>query len=137
METPGSICSIKGRFKVFLIRWRNSALFVLTIACASFKLTGIDDYFLRVVNPSILLTDLEASYVFKDASLRRVATIYDLSNRAYSEEFAVNFKLAFERLGGEIVSTDTGPFEIDSFGDARRSAYVTTIFHNRFKIVIP
>lgn len=71
------------------------------------KLTGIDDYFLRVVNPSILLTDLESNYAFKDVNLRRVAEIYDLSNRTYAEEFAVNFKSTFERLGGEIVSTDT------------------------------
>ncbi len=71
------------------------------------NLTGIDDYFLRVVNPSILLTDLEANHAFKVANLRRVAAIYDLSNRIYSQEYVANFKLVFERLGGEIVSTDT------------------------------
>ena len=71
------------------------------------KLTGIDDYFLRVISPSNHLTNIEASYAFENTKLRRVAAVYDLSNRAYSEEFTANFKSEFERLGGKIVSVDT------------------------------
>ena len=71
------------------------------------KLTGIDDYFLRVINPNSHLTDLGASHAFEKMKLRRVAAIYDLSNRGYSEEFIANFKSVFERLGGRVISVDT------------------------------
>ena len=71
------------------------------------KLTGIDDYFLRVMNPNIQLTNLKADYAFRNLKLRRIATVYDLSNRAYSEDYAANFKSAFERLGGTVISTDS------------------------------
>lgn len=70
------------------------------------KLTGIDDYFLRVINANIQLTNLEADYAFRKLKLRRIATIYDLSNRAYSEDFAANFKARFERLGGKVIAVD-------------------------------
>jgi branched-chain amino acid transport system substrate-binding protein len=70
-------------------------------------LTGIDDYFLRVISPSRQLTDHQAAYGFKDMKLRRVAAVYDLSNRAYSEEVIANFKSEFERLGGKVSSLNT------------------------------
>ncbi|MBF0551923.1 MAG: ABC transporter substrate-binding protein [Deltaproteobacteria bacterium] len=71
------------------------------------KLTGIDDYFLRVIDPNTLLTNIGASYAFEKTGLRRVAAVYDLSNRTYSEEFIANFKSKFERLGGQVVSMVT------------------------------
>jgi len=71
------------------------------------KLTGIDDYFLRVMNPNTQLTNLKANYAFRNLKLRRIATIYDLSNRAYSEDYAANFKSEFERLGGKVIATDS------------------------------
>lgn len=71
------------------------------------NLKGIDDYFLRVINPNIHLINLGANYAFENMKLRKVAAVYDLSNRAYSEEFVANFKSEFERLGGKVVSMDT------------------------------
>ncbi|MCX5817705.1 MAG: ABC transporter substrate-binding protein [Proteobacteria bacterium] len=71
------------------------------------KLAGIDDYFLRVMNPSIHLTNLKADYAYRNLKLRRMAAVYDLSNRAYSEDYATNFKSEFERLGGKIITVDT------------------------------
>ena len=71
------------------------------------NLTGIDDYFLRVINPNNHLTNLGTNYAFEYMKLRRVAAVYDLSNRTYSAEFIANFKTEFERLGGKVVSVDT------------------------------
>ncbi|MEI6152673.1 MAG: ABC transporter substrate-binding protein [Deltaproteobacteria bacterium] len=71
------------------------------------KLTGIDDYFLRVINPNTQLTNFKADYASRNMKLRRMATIYDLSNRAYSEDYAANFKSEFERLGGKVIYTDS------------------------------
>lgn len=74
---------------------------------SSNKLAEIDDYFLRTIPPNIHLTNLAATYAFRNLKLRRVAAVYDLSNRAYSEEFTANFKSEFERLGGKVIATDS------------------------------
>jgi branched-chain amino acid transport system substrate-binding protein len=88
------------------------------------KLTGIDDYFLRVVNPSVSLTNLAANFAFENMQLRRVAAVYDLSNRAYAGEFIANFKSEFERLGGKVVSIDTFTSGPDvSFKDLTRKIH--------------
>jgi len=86
------------------------------------KLTGIDDYFLRVVNPDIQLINLKTDYAFRNLRLRRMAIVYDLSNRTYTENYAANFKSAFERLGGKVVFSDsfmTGP-DVGFKGFARK-----------------
>ncbi len=68
------------------------------------NLTGIDDYFLRVMNPNVRMVNFKAQYAFTHLKLRRMGTIHDLSNRSYSEGYASNFKAEFERLGGRIVA---------------------------------
>ena len=75
-------------------------------------LAGIDDYFLRVLNPSGRLSNLVAEYAYGISGVRRLAVIFDRSNRAYTEEVLANFRSAFERLGGRVVSVTsytTGP----------------------------
>ena len=73
------------------------------------KLTGIDDHFFRVVNPNVHISISEADYAFDKAELRRIAAVYDLSNRSYTEEYIVSFKNEFEKRGGKIVSIN--PFK--------------------------
>jgi len=82
-------------------------LLLISPTASTNKLTGIDDYLVRVINPNIVLSDLEAEYAGKSLKLGRMAILYDLSNRAYSEDFAQNYQAAFERLGGKVISTDT------------------------------
>lgn len=72
------------------------------------ELTGIDDYFFRTTNPSRLQTDHLSEYIARQMDLRRVAVIYDLSNRAFSEKLYNNFRYSYEKLGGEV--TDVRPF---------------------------
>ncbi len=71
------------------------------------RLSGIDDYFLRVTNDNTHLTDLLALYAAKKLMLRRIAATHDLSNRAYSGGFVAGFKAAFERFGGKVVSSES------------------------------
>lgn len=71
------------------------------------KLTGIDDYFIRVIPPNKSQTDHLASQASKVMGLKRMAAIYDLSNRAYTEEFFNNFRQEFEGLGGKIIHAET------------------------------
>lgn len=66
-------------------------------------LTGIDDYFLRVIAPSTEYSQKAAAYHFGQQDSRRVAVIYDLRNKAYSESWKADYQQAFERLGGKVI----------------------------------
>ena len=71
------------------------------------KVTGIDDYFIRVIPPNKSETDHLAHQAFTVMGLKKMAVIYDLSNPAYTEEYFHNFKDAFEGFGGEIKTVET------------------------------
>ncbi len=67
------------------------------------ELTGKDDYFLRISSPT-------REYVRKIAlrertarGLRRVTAVHDLDNRAYTENWLDDFRVAFAEGGGEII----------------------------------
>lgn len=71
------------------------------------SLTGLDDYFLRVTPPNTLQSHHLAHYAYQKLGLRRFAGVYDLSNRAFSEDLFHDFLVVFEALGGEVVLTKT------------------------------
>jgi branched-chain amino acid transport system substrate-binding protein len=71
------------------------------------KVTGIDDYFIRMMPPNKSETDHLAHQAFNVMGLRKMAVIYDLSNQAYTEGFFRNFKEGFEGLGGKINHVET------------------------------
>lgn len=79
------------------------------------KVTGIDDYFIRVMPPNNSETDHLAHHAFKVMGMKKMAAIYDLSNRAYTEGFLNNFRDALEGLGGKIshVVTFTSGKDVD------------------------
>lgn len=70
------------------------------------RLNAIDDGLIRIMPPNTAETDHLASYAFNAMGLRRMAVAYDLSNRAYSEDYFRNFQSAFESLGGRITHID-------------------------------
>lgn len=71
------------------------------------KLTGIDDYFLRATPPNKAETDHLARYAFKGMNLKKMAAVFDLSNRAYTEGFFNNFTSEFKNIGGDIVRAES------------------------------
>jgi branched-chain amino acid transport system substrate-binding protein len=71
------------------------------------KVTGIDDYFIRMMPPNKSETYHLARHAFKVMGLKKMAAIYDLSNRAYTEGYLNNFRNAFESLGGKIIYVET------------------------------
>ena len=71
------------------------------------KLAGIDDYFIRIMPPNKSETDHLARHAFKSMDLRKIAAVYDLSNLAYTEGFFNNFRFEFEKMGGEIIRSET------------------------------
>ncbi|MCX8028052.1 MAG: ABC transporter substrate-binding protein [Thermodesulfovibrionales bacterium] len=80
---------------------------IISPTASTNKLTGIDDYFLRVINPNIQLTRLMADNAYRKLRLRKMVAVYDLSNRTYSEGYINEFKTFFEGQGGKIISTYT------------------------------
>jgi branched-chain amino acid transport system substrate-binding protein len=67
------------------------------------KLTGRDDYFFRVATTARQTATQSAAYHAKDAGIKRMAAIFDLDNRAYSDTWLDSFTAGFTRLGGAIV----------------------------------
>ncbi|HEY4745858.1 MAG TPA: ABC transporter substrate-binding protein [Desulfuromonadaceae bacterium] len=71
------------------------------------ELSGMDDNFLRVISTTKEYSEKNAVYQFDKVGHRRVAVIYDLDNRSYSEDWFKGFRTAFEGRGGSIAATMT------------------------------
>ena len=84
------------------------------------KLSGIDDYFLRVIAPTTDYARKGAEYHYTNQGHRRIAAAYDLRNSAYSENWLADYRRAFVALGGEIVITE--PYESGDETDFVRMA---------------
>ncbi|MDM8541162.1 ABC transporter substrate-binding protein [Desulfococcaceae bacterium HSG9] len=67
------------------------------------KLTGIDDYFFRMLMPNRRQTDKFARYAFHKMGIKTLTFLYDLSNKTYTEGWYRNFKSEFEKMGGKII----------------------------------
>ncbi|MFT3847268.1 MAG: ABC transporter substrate-binding protein [Propionivibrio sp.] len=83
-------------------------------------LSGIDDYFLRVIASTTDYARKGAEYHFKQQGQRRVAAAYDLKNGAYTESWLADYRSTFVALGGEIVATE--PYESGDETDFARLA---------------
>ena len=70
--------------------------------CTSPAFSGIDDYFFRVISATTDYARKSADYHLK-LGHRRIAIIYDLGNRAYSESWFNDFRTQFTAQGGELV----------------------------------
>ena len=68
------------------------------------ELSGKDDHFFRVSSTTREFARRTALYQLKTNRMRRVAAVYDLGNRAFSENWLKNFTEAFAQ-GGQVVLT--------------------------------
>ncbi len=64
-----------------------------------------DDHFMRVISTTKDYATINAVYQYQQLNRRKVAAIYDINNRAYTESWLNNFKTAFKGLGGKFVKT--------------------------------
>lgn len=80
---------------------------LLSPTVSSTDFTGHDDYFLRVCADNRLYASLLASRVVEVQGPAKVAVVYDLGNRSYTEKLYLHFKEALEKAGGSVVQTDT------------------------------
>lgn len=68
-------------------------------------LSGLDDYFLRILTASTDNAQKSATYHIRQQGYRRVVAAYDLRNQAYSESWLTGYRHVFEAAGGAVVST--------------------------------
>lgn len=71
------------------------------------RLNGLDDYFIRVVQTIGVNAGILAEHVYTVSGVRNVGVIYDLSNRAFTEDYVSGFRSRFEDLGGRISAVET------------------------------
>lgn len=90
---------------------------VISPTVTTARLTGIDDLFLRVISDTNEYSALSARHHFQANGVRRVAAVFDVRNRAYTENWLAGFRSAFGGLGGTLTSET--PFESGDAGDYR------------------
>ena len=70
------------------------------------QLSAQDDYFLRVTVPLSSNARLLAGQVVDNLDLHKVAVVYDVSNRAFTETWVNYFAAALQEQGGEVIVTE-------------------------------
>jgi branched-chain amino acid transport system substrate-binding protein len=66
------------------------------------QLSGQDDFFLRVTAPLSRKAKQLASHIVNKLKLKKIAVVYDVSNRAYTETWFNYFAGALQENGGQI-----------------------------------
>ncbi|MCG8566874.1 MAG: ABC transporter substrate-binding protein [Desulfobacterales bacterium] len=68
------------------------------------RLEGINDQFIRVLSTTRQYAIRFADFQYTRLGVKRVAAIYDIGNRAYTEDWLGHFQGRFNDLGGQIVA---------------------------------
>lgn len=85
-----------------IVNDKNVVMISPTTSSSDFE--GKDDNFVMLYPSTRTSAGHFSSYIFNEMGLRRVAVIYDVSNRTYSESWYENFRSEFKKLKGEVVS---------------------------------
>ena len=88
-------------------------------------LSGLDDYFLRVIAPATDYARKSAAYHFNAQGSRRVAVAFDLRNQAYTESWLQDYRTSFQMLGGAIAVA----LSFTSNDEMRFSEIATQLLH--------
>lgn len=80
-------------------------MLVISPTVSTEDLTGKDDNFLRVISSTSTYAVRTAVYQAQKLKHRRLAAIYDLNNKSYSQSWLRDFTKAFELHGGAVVKT--------------------------------
>jgi branched-chain amino acid transport system substrate-binding protein len=67
-------------------------------------LAGRDDFFFRVTSTTLKHATNSAAYHVKATDIRRIAAVFDINNRSFSETWLLTFKEFFNAHGGELVA---------------------------------
>lgn len=78
---------------------------MLSPTASTTQLGRQDDHFLRIYPQCRMMAKALADHVYHDKGLRRFSIIYDLANRAFTENWKDCFTTSFKAAGGQIAST--------------------------------
>jgi len=95
-------------------------------------LSGLDDYFLRVLPDTKTYAPKSALFHFKKLGLRRAALIYDAGNSSYTVSWLSAFRKTFEELGGRIVAVNS----FNSGGNVSFTPIVRDLLQHRPDLVV-
>jgi branched-chain amino acid transport system substrate-binding protein len=85
----------------------QSKTFMLSPTVSTNELSGKDDYFFRVYPQSKQTAHHLATHVYDEMKLENVFVVYDITNRAHTENAYQMFSHTFKSLGGNISGTKT------------------------------
>ncbi len=85
----------------------KNKMLMISPTASSNRFGNKDDYFISITHLSKYTSQNYASYTYNKLGISRVAIIYDLSNKSYTEDWYFNYKEKFNSLNGEIVTTVT------------------------------
>jgi len=78
-------------------------------------LAGQDDYFVRVIADTRQYAEASAKFQHDRRAIKSFVILADTGNRAYTESWSQDFRVAFQALGGQVVATL--PFKSAMVGD--------------------
>jgi branched-chain amino acid transport system substrate-binding protein len=78
------------------------------------QLVDQDDYFLRIYYTNAQAAEMLARQLAEKYGSTRVAAVYDLSNRAYTEDWLNIFRDRYESLGGKLVKAVSFEFNAET-----------------------
>lgn len=105
----------------------DKKMLMLSPTTATNQLSGIDDYFFRVLSASASAIDFFAEYAYQFHELRQLAVVYDQSNEAFSEEWFTRFRTIYNRNGGVIVAVPFTPGPQTNFADLARQVQEASV----------
>lgn len=98
---------VSGMTQASLPLANEKKMLMLSPTSVSNIFTGKDDYLIRTSPAAKQATVSLARFARNKLGLSRVAAIYDLSNKGYSEDWFKSFKESFEGAGGRIADAVT------------------------------
>jgi len=83
-----------------------AGVLLMSPTVTSEELSGKDDHFFRISSTTREYAARSASYQLKSGVMRRVAAVYDMGNRSFTENWLHNFQRVFHEGGGEIIHVE-------------------------------
>lgn len=83
----------------------NSSTIMVSPTVTTTELTGKDDNFLRVISDTSSYATKSARYHYERCGHRKIAAIYDISNKSYTESWLGEFNKTFTGMGGTIIKS--------------------------------
>ncbi|MCP4749771.1 MAG: amino acid ABC transporter substrate-binding protein [Proteobacteria bacterium] len=113
------------------VSYSRQMLLIATTATTT-RLSGVDDFFLRVTSPADHLTIGLAEYLYEKEGWRKVVATYCTKNRAYCADAYKIFKNRFEELGGLV---DLAPLPASEGDYAKIARHVAKVSPDGFYMV--